>query len=244
MIIYKITNLINNKVYIGKTTEGLDRRRKRHLMYLERGIEQGIVLYQALSKYGINSFTWDILYEANDRNELSEKEKFFIIENHSHITQHGYNMTWGGDGGSWDKTHPRYNEIIRNRSGQNNSFFGKHHTPDQIEKWKASRRGRPMKDEQKILYSKIFAGENNPMFGRHHSMETKEKIRNKLKGKVSWKKGVKCSEETKKKISESKMGENHPMFGKCHTAETKKKMSSIKKEYWRKKHEDSIMERT
>lgn len=75
MIIYKITNLINGKSYIGKTTEGLDRRKKRHLMFLEKGVKQGIVLYQALYKYGIDFFTWDVLYETNNKENGRNKEK-------------------------------------------------------------------------------------------------------------------------------------------------------------------------
>lgn len=92
-IIYKITNKINNKVYIGKTLETLEKRWKQHqkdsLRFLDRP------LYRAINKYGIENFTIEII-EQPDIELLSERESYWIKHYNSfHI---GYNATLGGDG--------------------------------------------------------------------------------------------------------------------------------------------------
>lgn len=92
--IYKITNKINNKVYIGKTIRSLDVRFKEHLR--DSAIKDS-KLYRAIRKYGKENFSIELIEEVEEES-LSERERFWIKENDSYY--HGYNSTFGGEGES------------------------------------------------------------------------------------------------------------------------------------------------
>lgn len=96
-LIYKITNTINSKVYVGKTNYTLEKRFKYHLRdrlkpnFLKRP------LYRAFQKYGIENFTIELLCECLE-SEADEKEIFWISYYDSY--KNGYNATVGGQGTS------------------------------------------------------------------------------------------------------------------------------------------------
>ena len=77
MIIYKVTNLINNKVYVGKTTNSLPQRRAEHI-YLSRINPDNNHFHNALYKHGPDSFKWDIETVCSNENILNESEKRLI----------------------------------------------------------------------------------------------------------------------------------------------------------------------
>ena len=56
MIIYKVQNNVNQKVYIGKTAKTLNERKKTHLKNVRMGIKTHF--YDSIRKYGEESFTW------------------------------------------------------------------------------------------------------------------------------------------------------------------------------------------
>ena len=68
MIIYKITNDINNKVYIGQTTRSLNERKQQHLGSVYR---LNTHLYYAMRKYGIEHFKFETICEAKNIDELN-----------------------------------------------------------------------------------------------------------------------------------------------------------------------------
>lgn len=90
--IYKITNLINNKVYIGKSVNIL-KRWSQH-----KNATDSSPLHLAIQKYGIDNFKLDIL-ELCKPEELNEKEIYWIKQYNSCFGE-GYNATQGGDGAS------------------------------------------------------------------------------------------------------------------------------------------------
>ena len=100
MIVYKATNLINGKVYVGYTTKTLDQRVKAHVSkancLTQKYYTQAFKL--ALRKYGLENFSWEELIVCTTREEACEKEKEFIAK-YNCITPFGYNMTLGGEGG-------------------------------------------------------------------------------------------------------------------------------------------------
>jgi hypothetical protein len=57
-----------------------------------------MILSKAIRKYGWQAFDWEILCKCNDKLTLNLMETFKIMVNHSHYTDYGYNVTWGGDG--------------------------------------------------------------------------------------------------------------------------------------------------
>ena len=93
--IYKITNLINGKVYIGQSTN-IKRRWKDHKKdaFWKNNPEYEYPLYRAMRKYGINNFSFEVLEECS-KDELNDKEKFYITKYDSY--KNGYNQTEGGD---------------------------------------------------------------------------------------------------------------------------------------------------
>jgi len=90
--IYKITNKINGKAYIGFTSRSVEERLQEH-----RRAFGNKILYKAIRKYGWDNFTKEVIFESWDPKWcLNEIETFFIkIFDTYH---NGYNMTFGGEG--------------------------------------------------------------------------------------------------------------------------------------------------
>ena len=92
-IIYKITNKINGKLYIGKTEIPIEKRFREHQLDSKRVRCKDRPLYRAFSKYGIENFK---IEEIEKTDTPSERERFWI---HTYKTySNGYNATLGGEG--------------------------------------------------------------------------------------------------------------------------------------------------
>lgn len=94
--IYKITNDINNKVYIGKTLSTIDKRWKEHQRDSQKRRCEQRPLYSAIRKYGIEHFHIEQIEETTFEN-INEREKYWIKYYNSY-GRDGYNGTEGGDG--------------------------------------------------------------------------------------------------------------------------------------------------
>lgn len=94
--VYKITNKVNNKIYIGITSKGISARWKEHLYGAEHNCP--FKLHRAIRKYGKDNFSIELIDFCNSWDELTEKEKLYIDEYQSNKDEFGYNMTDGGDG--------------------------------------------------------------------------------------------------------------------------------------------------
>ena len=93
--IYKITNDVNDKVYIGKTTKSIETRFNEHKRERKRNRCKSRPIYQAMNKYGFNKFHIDVVEECSI-DKLDERESFWINEYNSFAN--GYNFTTGGVG--------------------------------------------------------------------------------------------------------------------------------------------------
>ena len=94
--IYKITNDINNKIYIGQTSRSIQERWKEHInSYKIDTLNRP--LYNAMKKYGKEHFHIELIEEC-DNKIVSEREQFWIYAYNSYYE--GYNATIGGDGRS------------------------------------------------------------------------------------------------------------------------------------------------
>lgn len=93
--IYKITNLVNNKIYIGKTEREVESRWNEHKSKARKN--QKSYLYNAIRKYGEQNFIIETI-EKVDVNSLSDREKYWIEFFKSNNKEIGYNLTKGGDG--------------------------------------------------------------------------------------------------------------------------------------------------
>lgn len=122
MIIYKATNKINNKVYIGQTHKTLEERMRRHKNDSKK---QNSYFYRAIRKYGWENFIWEIIDTANTDEELNEKEQYWIkFYNSSDNKNKGYNSTSGADN---NYTITKYERLRRSEraKGSNNPMYGK-----------------------------------------------------------------------------------------------------------------------
>lgn len=92
--IYKATNLINGKSYIGKTNQ-IKERIWQHLRCYEK---EKCLFHDAIEKYGVDNFEWEVLEETNSEEKAIELEKYYILKFNSY-KPNGYNMNKGGVGG-------------------------------------------------------------------------------------------------------------------------------------------------
>lgn len=126
--IYKITNIQNKKVYVGKSKGRLIGRIIKHCHHVRKGTNR--YLYDAIRHYGWNNFSVEVL-EICTLEELDEREIYWIATLRSNNKDFGYNMTEGGDGGG-------NGEILK--------------------QYAKNRIGIPMSEEQKKKISDVLKG--------------------------------------------------------------------------------------
>ena len=97
--IYKITNLVNGKIYIGQSLD-IERRYKAHINFSKNksSREYNTPIHNAIRKYGEENFKCEVLIECK-KEELDELEKYYIKFFNSTDREKGYNLTPGGLGG-------------------------------------------------------------------------------------------------------------------------------------------------
>lgn len=104
--IYKITNLTNNKCYIGKTARSYQERWAEHRRYKNKHPYCYWKLYRMLNSVPEEQVSWEVIEEVSN-NELNNREKYWITYYDS--KNNGYNHTFGGDSGQlYD-----YEEIVQ-----------------------------------------------------------------------------------------------------------------------------------
>lgn len=91
--IYKITNVINNKMYIGQTVKTVEKRFTQHKNNSNKSYFSQIALYKAFNKYGIENFKCETIEEISNE-LLDEREKYWIEYYDTYFD--GYNSTLGG----------------------------------------------------------------------------------------------------------------------------------------------------
>lgn len=154
--IYKCTNQINGKTYIGFTNKPLIKRIIEHKSSAKSGSDY--LLHKAIRKYGIDSFNWECLYESFDREFiLSTMENHFIMENNSYFEDgFGYNMTFGGQGGMLGKKHTE-ETICKLKLARNKRLvepmLGKKHNDDAKEKMSLAKLGKKKDESYKEMCS-------------------------------------------------------------------------------------------
>lgn len=176
--IYKTTNLINNKQYIGKHYGELN----------DDYIGSGILMQRAISKYGKVNFKKEILCISKNEEENRLNEDKFIRKYDAVNRDDFYNLCYGGQGGDLigDNKAKRLEvnaKISNANSGCNHHMFGKHHTEETKEKLRESSK-RYWTEEKREERSKAYTGTNNPMYGKHHTKEAIEKSVAKKRKKV------------------------------------------------------------
>lgn len=175
-IIYKATCIENGKVYIGQTTEHILVRKKNHLNKAFGSKFYGTHFYNAIRKYGKDSFEWKIIHENIPINYLDNMEVLTISLYDSY--ENGYNSTEGGRVG-----HRGYKISEETRKKMSKSQLNK----------------KEMSKETKKKMSEAH-------FGKHHSKDTRRKMSESATGHKKGMYGKKHTTETKQKMSKAATG--------------------------------------
>jgi group I intron endonuclease len=124
MIIYLILNLINHKMYIGKSLkDDITSRKSRPYFHLNGKQSHSKLVFAASKKYGIDNFLVLVIHKENcSKEKLADLEKYYI-QHFNTISPNGYNISSGGDGGNTGK---RTEESKKKMSESNK---GKHSGP-------------------------------------------------------------------------------------------------------------------
>jgi group I intron endonuclease len=120
--IYKIENLVNGKVYIGKSKD-IERRWKQHKKNMNKP-ERREPIYFGLRKYGIENFSFEILKEC-PKEDLNDFECFYIRLYCSWNRKYGYNVSLGGDSNNYcfDETKEKISKKLKGKSYE--ELYGK-----------------------------------------------------------------------------------------------------------------------
>lgn len=186
-LIYKITNKINGKLYIGLTTRTIKERWKDHCRYAENFLNHSkkmSYLHKAIIKYKPRNFKIEVVDSCNNFNLLNKMEQFYI-KKYKALCPNGYNLTTGGKQYRFTKEHKKYLSLIRKgtQSGNKNNFYGKKHTL------------KSRLEMSKTRKSLINGGKI--VFNHKHTEKTKEIIRNKAIGRYLKKTGLTYKEYRK-----------------------------------------------
>ena len=244
--VYKITNTINNKSYIGISIHEPEKRRiKEHLS--GRGNR---VIANAIKKYGKDAFTYEIL-EENVFDEFLPDLEVAYIANYNTVAPHGYNLDSGGGGAGSpsEDTLRKMSEVRKGKKrppfstehrrklsqankGENNPFYGKTHSAETRRKLSQANKGRKQSAEHIQKVAEANRGKKRSVESRRKmseaqrgktvSTETRRKISEAHKGKT-------ISKESRRKMSEAQRGEKHHNFGKSLSTETRRKISETLK---------------
>lgn len=184
--IYKVTNTINGKYYIGKhQTENLN----------DGYMGSGRVIKQAIKKYGIDNFQKEILFVFNDEPSMNAKEKELVT-----LNEMSYNLCPGGKGGFGYINETVWYDEKRLEHNRKHSPFKNFTKEQRLEYTKMGgiARGKWLKTLSKEERSEICG----TFRGKQHTKKAKEKIGKANSGKVPWNKGKPRTEEEKRKIRE------------------------------------------
>lgn len=210
--IYKITNKLNGKIYIGKhQTENAN----------DQYYGSGKAIRDAIRKYGKENFTKEILFDFDTEDEMNLKERELITEEFV-AREDTYNLGVGGEGGAHFKG-KKHSDEVRERIKQTNKerdwSFLKGRVPH----------NKGKKDDEETRMRKADACKNRP--NRISDEETKQKISESLKRYYI--ENSQIIKERKKAIPQKKRNRK-PL-----SEETKRKLSEKRRLYWENKKQNA-----
>lgn len=249
VFIYRYTNLINGKVYIGSTVN-IKKRQRQHKEASESTIPrmERIYFYQATRKYGWNNFKFEIIEENVCIIIRNERENYWIKHHNSLDRKFGYNSCLADKREPSDEVRAKMSatkkgkkksdetraKMSASHQGKKHPGYGKKLSEETKARMSAAKKGKKKSDETKAKMSlaqkgKVVSDETRAKMsdakkGTTLSDERKANISQKLTG-------IKRSDETRANISKSKKGEKHPMYGKKLSDEHRANMSIAQKAY-------------
>ena len=163
--IYKITNNINNKSYIGQSVN-INDRLSWHKELLQHNNHPNIHLQNSVNKYGFENFRFEIIEEC-DKDDLSIRERYWI--SHYNSMNEGYNMISGGENiPGWQQTDEVRNKIskaLKLNNGMKRPDVAKRANSDRI--WYEESRRKASESRRRVH-------RENPNIGKEQSKRMKE----------------------------------------------------------------------
>jgi group I intron endonuclease len=186
-VIYQITNMANNKYYIG-SADSFARREWQHKYDLRRGVHKNPRLQAAWNKYGEEAFVFEILKEIPEGSSQLQVEETYLIQHvgspscyninqHAELSRLGMKMTVASK-----------QKLSKNRTGkaagENHYRYGKKVAPEVREKIGAAQRGKSKAAGRKVteagrakIRANIEAGRSHMHWlGREHTQEARLKM--------------------------------------------------------------------
>ena len=184
--IYLITNIINNKIYIGQTNNPSLRwsQHKSNAKY-NRGNQ---LITRAIKKYGSGNFVFDVIAMCKDQKDIDPLEEIIIQQYNSRDKKIGYNIDLGGN------TSPRSIEVLQKISDGLKRYYQDH------DGWL---KGKKLSKEWKENISKSSIGKKGTNIGKIFTKEHKEKMSQSHMGKF-------FSDQHIQNLSESHKGKIAP----------------------------------
>lgn len=176
--IYTITNLVNQKKYIGYTSQTIRQRFKDHCDTAKR--EQKYKIHRAIAKYGVDMFSISEIYQSHDKAHITSIEDYFIKEFNTQHDDYGYNIANGGQGGNIKSAEQLQKQSIKWK--EHNIILDIKADPVKWAKWKENRsKGAKQAMETSPYWDSFYQAnikrlhENNP--GKNKTPETIQKLR-------------------------------------------------------------------
>lgn len=148
--IYKLTNKLNNKSYIGLTTKSIEERFQAHL---DKANKEKSAVQKAMIKYGKENFEIVEIDIASSKDELYEKERYWICH-YDTFNGYGYNLTNGG-GGITDMSQEIRDKISKSKKGVHNFKL----------------KGRTITRKQRLQNSRTLGGKRVRMYNPYTGHE-------------------------------------------------------------------------
>lgn len=199
MIVYKYTNKVNGKAYVGITRRSLEDRHREHT----KNAGDGTYFHNAIAKYGVDSFLLEVIETVDSVDLLMERERYWIEHLRTFAYSkdpRGYNETTGGEG-------------MTGHGGELNSQYGvspqERMSAEKFDEWRDN------------LKKSARRGVSNRCYGTHPKDWMGDEKWESLMQKLSnnW-----MGDNNPNRIS-PKRGEEHANFGRSWSAEVRTKMS-------------------
>lgn len=213
-IIYLIRNKINNKCYIGQTSnkrgfegrypyqgQGIERVYKYYKWRKDNEKHYNDYLFKSIEKYGFDAFEVDEKFDiAYSKEELNEKEQWYIYLYNSTNREMGYNRQSGGNFYTYSPESRKKMSLSKQGvyNGENNPRYGAIVTEETRRKISKANKGRIISEQQRKEHSERMRGEGNSFYGKHHTEETINKV---SKGNNYRAKPVYCYEKEEIRLS-------------------------------------------
>lgn len=212
--IYRITNTVNQKVYIGFTEKNPDYRWRQHIRTMKYvDATQHQYLHKAMLKYGVEHFIFEVIYQSLDQHDtLSVMEPLFITAYRS-FGVGVYNLSNGGESSMKGRKHSSTSRALIGAASRGNSYAKGHkHTDETKLICGDASRNRVITDDFRSKISKLKIGNKN-FLGHRHTAETKLKMSLSQRGRP-------VSEEQRKKQRAAMVRYTYQVIHPCGKSET------------------------